>query len=366
MTVADFYKTFSSDCTAGSANQIIRWDTAPVTKTGRCYYKLSHGGTKYSLLFSNTADSTYGDGSLCTANKIGGTWEIKQLRVGICSASLEEPKEWHECTFDGLPEKIVSGDTVFYCDPIDLNAKAKDVLCYEITLSGACFPYHEEINIPVVSLQNGAWVQDKQVPVPVMIGSNRSIQKRIAFIGDSITQGCGTVMDSYTHWVAVIAEHLPESYSVWDLGIGYARAYDAATDKGWLARAKTCDIVNVCLGANDLLRGRTADEVIADLQTIVSALSNAGCRVVLFTVPPFDMTGQAMENWYAVNAAIRAGRITGTDQLFDFARTLGQKAPMEHCSVYGGHPNAAGCSVAANAYLDWSNSVQLFSDTVSI
>lgn len=360
MTAVEFYKTFSSDCTAGSANQLIANHAVPVIKTGRCYYTLSHGGTQFALLFSNTADSTYGDGSLGHANKVGGTWEIQKMRMGRCSASMEEPAEWHTCTFDGLSTKHVSGNIVFCCDPVALTANADDVLCYEVTICGACFPYHEEINIPICSLQGGTWVPDKQIPVPLMIASNRRVEQRIAFIGDSITQGCGTEMDSYTHWVAVIAKRLPKAYSVWNLGIGYARAYDAATDAGWLARAKTCDDVNVCFGVNDLLRGRTAKELTSDLQTIVCALSDAGCRVILFTVPPFDMTGQAMENWYAVNAAIRNGEITGADHVFDFARVLGQKPPMEHCSVWGGHPNAAGCRAAADAYLDWAASVHLF------
>ena len=39
------------------------------------------------------------------------------------------------------------------------------------------------------------------------------------------------------------------------------------------------------------------------------------------------------------------------DALFDFAAVLGRPAPEEHRSVWGGHPNAEGCRIAANAYL---------------
>ena len=39
------------------------------------------------------------------------------------------------------------------------------------------------------------------------------------------------------------------------------------------------------------------------------------------------------------------------DALFDFAAVLGRDAPDEHLSVWGGHPNAEGCAVAARAYL---------------
>ena len=184
-----------------------------------------------------------------------------------------------------------------------------------------------------------------------MIGSDRIVSRRIGFLGDSITQGCGTEYDSYTHWAAKIAEGLPASDSVWDLGIGYARAYDAATDCGWLARVKQCDVVNVCMGVNDLLRGRHGEQVVADLTTIVRALKKAGCRVILFTVPPFDMTGEAKAYWYLINDKIRLTISNEADAVFDFAAVLGQDAPNAHMSVYGGHPNAQGCAVAAKAYL---------------
>ena len=105
------------------------------------------------------------------------------------------------------------------------------------------------------------------------------------------------------------------------------------------------------MGVNDLLRGRTGEEVVADLTTIVRALKAAGCRVILFTVPPFDMTGVAKDYWYYVNDKIRLTIANEADAVFDFAAVLGQPAPNAHLSVYGGHPNAEGCAVAAKAYL---------------
>ena len=353
MTLTEFYKTYSSDCTAGSANQVLTRDSEPITRCGRIYYRLSHGGDNYSLLFSNQIDSTFADGSISVANDLGGDWDILSLRVGLVNERGTEPEVWHTVTFDGMKTRHVSaGDTdPFFCDPIPLSAKGGQYLCYEITLFGACYPYHEEITLNVVIRDGEHWVPSKKIPAPLMIGSDRAISRRIGFLGDSITQGCGTEYDSYTHWAAKIAEGLPASDSVWDLGIGYARAYDAATDRGWLARVKQCDVVNVCMGVNDLLRGRTGEEVISDLTTIVRALKAAGCHVILFTVPPFDMTGDAKEYWHFVNDKIRLTLANEADAVFDIAAALGQDAPNAHMSVYGGHPNAEGCIVAANAYL---------------
>ena len=355
MNVEKFYQTYSSDCWASSASQVLTRHEKPVTVTGRCWYRIAHGGENYALLFTNKIDSTFEDGSTSVANDIGGEWTINSMRVGLChkneDGSYTEPEKFHTVTFEGKETYTVSSPDPFHTDPIPLHAKAGDSVCYEITLTGACYPYHMEIILPVKWLENGEWVDARQVPVPLMIGCDRKVNRRIAFIGDSITQGCGTPYDSYTHWVAKIAEGLDPSDSVWDLGIGYARGYDAATDQGWLARAKTCDIVNVCFGVNDILRGRTADQVVADLETIINALHKAGCKVVLFTVPPFDMEGEAQKHWYAVNAAIRTELVKKADRIFDFAKALGQPAPNEYRSIYCGHPNVEGCAVAAKAYL---------------
>ena len=355
MTVSEFYKRFSSDCWAGSANQVLTRYETPKEVTGRCWYRIAQGGENFAFLFSNTIDSTFSDGSISVANDEGGVWEIRSMRVGLCEkqtdGSYSEPAEFFPVTFDGKNSYTVFSPDPFCSDPVPLCAKAGGSLCYEITLFGACYPYHQEIVLPVMAKENGAWVPSKQVPVPLMIGCDRAVSLRVGFIGDSITQGCGTEVDSYTHWAAKIAEGLPSSYSVWDLGIGYARGYDAATDRGWLARAKMCDVVNVCFGVNDLLRGRTAEQVISDLDTIVSALHKAGKRVILFTVPPFDMTGTVKDHWYAVNDAVRGEVGRHADAVFDFADVLGQPAPNRHLSVYGGHPNAEGCRVAAAAYL---------------
>jgi hypothetical protein len=37
--------------------------------------------------------------------------------------------------------------------------------------------------------------------MPNFIGCDKKIKKRIAFVGDSITQGCGTSLDGYAMWV---------------------------------------------------------------------------------------------------------------------------------------------------------------------
>ncbi len=352
MTAEEFYQTYSSASVTGSANQVLTRDPEPIERTGRVWFRLSRGGETIALLFSNRIDSTFADGSISRANDPGGVWEIRSLRVGLTANRGDEPARWLPVTFGGAMQRTVeAGEGEFVTDPIPLPFRGGDYLCYEISVRGACYPYHEEMVLNTVVKDGGGWRADKRFPVPLMIGCDHPARATVGFLGDSITQGCGTAYDSYTHWAAKIAEGLPDEIAVWDLGIGYARAGDAATDGGWLARAKRCDAVNVCLGVNDLCRDRSAEAIIADLTTIVRALKAAGCRVILFTVPPFDFTGVAGERWYAVNRAVRGSIAGEADALFDFAAVLGRDAPDEHLSVWGGHPNAEGCAVAARAYL---------------
>ena len=343
MNTDEFYATYTSDCTAGCGNQLLTRLEHPVTRTGRCWFRLSRGGENYSLLFSNVIDSTFADGSVSRAGDMGGDWRIDRMRLGLCRTVGEEPKVWKHVTFQGKQTKQVSGTEVFATDPIRLQAKADAYLCYEITLTGSCYPCHEEVTLTVVP--------DKQIPIPLMIGCDRQVETKIGFLGDSITQGCGTEDDSYTHWVAQIAQALPESSSAWDLGIGYARANDAAINESWLNRAKQCDVIHICFGVNDVLRGRKAEEILQDLETIVTKLKDANCRVVLLSLPPFDLAGDALVQWRQVNAAIRESLWKKGDALFDIARVLGQAPPNEHLCIYGGHPNADGCKAVAEAYL---------------
>lgn len=341
MTVSEFYERFSSDCAAGCGNQLLAKHPKEVTKTNRCWFRLSFGGEHYALLLSNEIDSTYDDGSISRPGDVG-EWTIHGIRVGLCREVQEEPAAWQEVTFSGKREKKVTGKEPFVTDPIALGAKAGDWLCYEITFTGSCYPYHEEAVLTMVP--------DKQMPLPLMIGSDRPVKEKIGFWGDSITQGCGTEDDSYTHWVARIAEKLPE-ISVWDLGIGYARASDAAIQGGWMERAKQCQTIHVCFGVNDILRNRKAEEILWDLEIIIDTLKEAGCRVILLTLPPFDLEGEQRVQWQKVNAAIRERLCREADGFFDIAAVLGQEVPNEHRCIYGGHPNAEGCKAVAEAYL---------------
>jgi lysophospholipase L1-like esterase len=180
------------------------------------------------------------------------------------------------------------------------------------------------------------------MPLATMIGCDRPVKKRIGFIGDSITQGIGTPKNSYEHYADVIAHTLGDSYSYWDIGIGYGRANDAATDGAWLFKAKQLGIVTVCFGVNDIFRQFNADQIIASLERIMEKLHAAGVKVLIQTVPPYDYAGAMIEKWNKVNDHIRSSMADRADGFFDVVPVLQKSEDEPHLAGYGGHPNSIG------------------------
>ena len=83
----DCFEKYTSNSLSGSSNQLFFEMQNTEIRTGRIFYKIFKGGTfGYSLLFSNTIDSTFDDGSISQCNLICDTWEIIEARVGKCSS----------------------------------------------------------------------------------------------------------------------------------------------------------------------------------------------------------------------------------------------------------------------------------------
>lgn len=350
-----FVQTHASACADGSANQAIRRSADPVRGTGRCTYRLTRGGTSFSLLFSVAADSTFADGSTSRVNDIGDDWKIERMRVALCPAGAAEPLPYQTVTFGGKSaisaRDALDGDGVYFVsDSIPLHAASGDDLLYEITFSGSSFPTHPEMQLRAPFVSTDGATSEHCFPVPLLIACDAPAVRRVGFLGDSITQGIGAGMDSRNHWVARIARSVPDSLSVWNLGIGYARAVDAATDGAWLARAKCCDTVCVCLGVNDLIQRPGAD-ILGDLAKTVALLRAADCRVILFTVPPFGFTDEMLCAWRQINETVRSGGIPGVFAYFDMAAVLGCPPPDDGQPRFGGHPDETGSAEVARAFL---------------
>lgn len=344
----NMFKKYSSNTLAGSGNQCFFINNTPdKTNIGRIYYKIFSGGKHmYSFLFSNITDSTFSDGSISHRNLIFDQWEITSLKVGICNECSEitvtEPGTFKTVTFNGdLQKKVMPGE-FFYTDEVELEAAKNDYICMEIGFKGRVIPNHEESIIPTFVLENDKWIVSKSLPFPSMLGCDRKVCKKIAFLGDSITQGIGTDINSYKHWNAVLADMLGDKYAFWNLGLGFGRADDAASDGAWLYKAKQNDVVFVCFGVNDILQGFSAQQIKNNLKKIVCELKKCGIKVVIQTVPPFDYCGENIETWENINCFIKKELSQYADLIFDNTLILGcDEKP--YAARFGGHPNAVGC-----------------------
>ncbi len=344
-----YFDEFVSNTTAGSGNQtfFIR-ENAEEKSTGRLFFRLFKGGRyRYSLMFSGVIDSTFADGSFSRRNTYCDAWDIHSLSVGICGGVTQDVTLM-PVTFGGRPEKHVGVGEMFFSDPVLLDAADGDYICVQITFSGRMIPYHEETLVPAFVLSDGAWRPNKLMPFPCIIGCDRSVAERVVLLGDSITQGIGTPVDSYLHWGARLADRLGDEYSVWNIGIGFARAEDAATDGAWLYKAMQGDTVVLCLGVNDVCVGMSDTEIKDSLLKTVTLLKKHVKRVIVQTLPPFDFQGDAARIWNSVNKYILTELAPKCDMVFDVTPILG-KADAPESALYGGHPNAEGCALWADA-----------------
>ncbi len=351
----DFFNTYTSNTVAGGGNQHIFYPEQGKIHTGRVFYKIFCAGEfSYSLLFSNIIDSTFANGDLCHKNIVCPSWKIEKARVARCNDDLfvedftdptvathinERAFDFTDLTFDGKAAKMVAPGEFFCCDPVTLSFDEGDYLCLELTFSGTAIPYHHESVLPVFVKQDDNWVYSTEMPIAGMVGCERPVKARIAYIGDSITQGIGPQYNSYAHWNALLSEKLGNDYAYWNLGLGFARANDMASEGAWAYKAKHNDIVFVCYGVNDMSRF-PQEQIEKDLITIVEFLKKENITVILQTVPPAFYSEENTEKWKKINEFIKTTLSEKADMVFDVVPALGKSEEEYWIPQCGGcHPN---------------------------
>ena len=354
----DFFNTYSSNTYAGTLNQSFFMSDNMMHK-GRVFYRISEGGTfNYSLLYSNTVESTYPPVEGSYRNMKCHEWRIDALRLAVCSKDSFDKftkdgfmpeMDFFDVTFDGEVSKSVSPGETFSTDPINMTLEKNDYLCVEISFIGTKIPHMCDLNIPGFVCENGKWIETNRLPVPDMVGCDRKVSLKIGYFGDSITQGIGTAKNSYAHWNAKLSEKLGSENAYWNIGIAAASANDAASFGTWFDKAVQNDIVVMCFGVNDIMGGCSYDQLISDLESIVCRLCENGCKVILQTVPPFVYNESMADIWRKVNRYIKNVLSQKVEVVFDNVPYLQDEGENSHMDKYGDHPNAAGCSVWADA-----------------
>jgi len=351
---------------------------APATSTFRTYLRPdAFGRQAFRFWAQNVRETTRGETNERLCNQPGGFWRVDEAWIADGGTRRDGALYGAPVPvlFEGESMKRVAPGEEFLSDDVELDLPEGHDLAFTWTVTrlqdAPAIPYARESILPAYSKWGGG-AADKRADgfaidfngpcaLPGLFLRRGRSERVFAFLGDSITQGYGTGEGREMFWAAQVTKRLPAGYNALNLGSGWARAYDAASDGVWLRRAKAADEVTVCLGTNDLGTClRSAEEITEDLKRIVQMLkaANPAMRITLFTLPPFDFEGGQLEVWRRVNDWILGGNAPGAD-VFDTVPALGRPAPDQHRTreeyrfQLDAHPNARAGEVLARAFLAW-------------
>ncbi len=320
----------------------------------RVYVKPTlYGDFAWRFYFLNSVNSTYANGEVSHAGMSGGHWTIHHAQIGI-SKSLspdDEVSSVVEVTFDSKTSRSVSPDEELWSDEVRFEIR-EGYLVWEWEIEGEGIPSMPEDIYSAYTWNGDKWVQEWNRTQPCMMAIKREYKKRVGFLGDSITAGCGTKKDGYEMWVARIAEAVKNDFPVWNLGLGYGRGSDCATNSSWLYKAKKLDTVVITYGVNDLRsgeygkgRGSSAGEIVRWAEIMVEELQGADIKVIIATIPPFEYSERERWEWRCANLGLRLLAQRKGCEVFDIASSL-ESEPFKGDFPHGSHPDGEGCRLA--------------------
>ena len=295
------------------------------------------GSFEYCFYFSNTVDSTWEDGSTSYAGKSGGKYTIESASIADGGTEFDpnvEPDSMEAVTFSGNSQKEVAPDETFWSDPVTLDVPKDHYLLWEWTVTGTEIPCICMSNMTYAYADQGngkGFNYVNEIPLPQLFGCKREVKTRIVTLGDSVTQGCQTSDNAYQFWAAQTLDQLgTEDYSLWNLGLGYARATDCAAGGDWLNRAVAgADLITVAFGTNDIISGpyggsghATAAEIEDAVRTITKKCTDSGVQIIVWNSPPFDLSAEL--------EPIRTVRIAGDDYPAELVKSKFMKLNSEH------------------------------------
>lgn len=324
--------------------------------TFKSYYKLRlDGKNTFKLFFINEVEST---GNFKIGKK-GDSYFIESAYAAF--SHDKETEESKTCiTFNGCESKKTERGESFSTDEFSVDYK-KDgflVLSFTVRTMGRTFiPGTTESASTGRVFENGREIfYDNLTLRPQFVGVKKEFAKTVAFMGDSITQGTRTAVDAYEAWTHRIGESLPENISFWNIGMGWARAYDGAQNGVLCEKGAMCDEIFICFGVNDIRAGgRTGEEVIADMEKIKDNLlkRNGSIKVHFLTVPPFNMSEFEEQQRQKINSFVKS-----TEEYFDIAIYLecdnkGTVNEKYMTSAEDSHPNGLGGKAVFDGFVEW-------------
>ena len=322
----------------------------------KSYYKLrTKGKNTFTLFYINEVEST----GNCRLGKKGDGYEIVSAYAAF-SPDKEIEEDITPITFSKKAGKSVLPGEEYKTDSFEFDYKEDGymVLSFTVKFEGRAFlPATNECVATGKVFENGKEIWcDNFTLRPCFIGVDKVKTKTVGFFGDSITQGTRTSVDKYEAWAHRIGNSLDESISMWNIGMGWSRAYDAVADATFLQKAALCDEVFICFGVNDIRSGGCeADEVINNLKKTKELLLKRNENIVVhfLTIPPFNMSVFEEEQRKKVNDYIRS-----TEGYFDIAVCLeadenGTVREEYMVNSDDSHPNGLGGEAVYKGFKIW-------------
>ena len=355
------FKKYVSNVPLGTGTNFILEGSRHVKV--RAYLPVEQPGEfNWRIFYMNTVNSTFADGSVAYFDRSGGNFRIISAKLADGGVyGKHEPNtepDWLLLTFNGESSLDVCPDEQIMSDPVRLCVEPGHSLAFEWELEGEDIPCTPDSQAFTYEYDENGCCPANSCPLPAMFACDRPYKKRVAFLGDSITQGCGTTRGAVEMWAGRIAMML-DGYAVWNLGLGYGRGADCAAGKSWIQKAKQNDVVIMTFGVNDILHGAykaghrsSAGEVDDVLEKLIRELQSAGVEVILSMIPPFEFTREQYIEWRAAELSIpRIAELYGC-RVYDIESALDADDRLGDKFIYGAHPDGRGGLAAAEKFRD--------------
>jgi lysophospholipase L1-like esterase len=309
---------------AASDSWAASWASAPAFAVGpelgnqtiRQTVRLSAGGNRIRVRFSNESNAN--------------TLVIAAAHVAMPGRSMGsiEPATDHPLTFGGQHSVSVPAGAPIYSDPLDLKVAPLSALTISMFIRRWTGPstIHPDGNATTFISGEGDFagastIHDSTTSTSriflneVDVASDESPMATIVTLGDSITDGANSTIDSDHRWPDRLAERLSRSPALAHVGVANAGISgnrilhdlpEASYGPSVLARLDR-DVLSVpglkwvilLEGINDIGHSTaaqlpeqevSAQQIIAGMQQIIERVSGRGARIIGGTLTPFEGT----------------------------------------------------------------------------
>ncbi|MEV1174087.1 SGNH/GDSL hydrolase family protein [Nonomuraea sp. NPDC049784] len=284
-------------------------------------------------------------------------------------------------TFGGEPSVTVPAGQDVYSDPVELEVRSGQDLAVSIHLPTATGPatwHRSAVQTNYISTGDHTAEEDGSsftatvrswIFLNAVSVTHGPTHETLVALGDSITDGSGTVVDGFERWPDYLAARLAAAPgrdpAVVNVGIGGNRVLaDTAQDGLSVLNRLEHDVlvrdglkyVLLVEGTNDLRNRATADQLIAAYRQIIDRVHAKDAEIIGGTIPPLKGSAGYSETLEAERQAVNTWITTSGafDGVVDFATALADPAdPLRYLPAYDRgdhiHPNADGFAAMAAA-----------------